>query len=175
MSQPLHFIELFEEIPEDMRKVFIGMGTYKNAVCRMISPHFEKIHLIGEPQEESVAPDDNIELYEDISVPWIYVHPGDSVDVLPLLYEDYKDGAVFYMDAHVSDWEPKLDHPTPLLKEIEVINKKPLGPSLFIVDDMKVLLNGFWQVCSQFKPDQIKKSYEKNDRYWIFTNQTFEK
>jgi hypothetical protein len=174
MSHPLQFIELFEEIPEDMRKVFIGMGTYKDVACRMISPHFETIHVIGEPQK-SVAPYDNIELDEDIRVPWILVHLGDSIDVLPSLYEDYKDGAVFYMDAHVSDWEPKPDHQTPLLKEIEFINKKPLGPSLFIVDDMKILLNGFWQVCSQFRPDQIKKAYEKNDRYWIFTNQTFEK
>ena len=64
-------------------------------------------------------------------------------------------------------------------KEIEVINKKPLGPSLFIIDDLRLWKNGHWQgissagICSQFRPGQIKKAYEKNDRYWILTNQTF--
>ena len=162
MSQPLQLKELFEEIPEDMRKVFIGTGTYKDVTCRMISPHFGKVIVI----DESIA--------SFMGCDKIEAHLGDSVDVLPRLYEDYKDGAVFYMDAHVSNWDGynKLDNPVPLLKEIGVINRKPLGPSLFIIDDMKILLNGYWQVLSQFRPDQIKKAYEKNDRYWIFTNQT---
>ncbi|UUT40525.1 hypothetical protein [carnivorous sponge associated iridovirus] len=142
----------------------------------MVSPHFKKVCTIEifEPlYQESLASFKN---YDNIKALF-----GDSVLVLPTLYEDYKDGAVFYMDAHVSGWDSahNPEHPVPLLKEINVINKKPIGPSLFIVDDLRLWKNGHWQgisnaaICSQFRPGQIKKAYEKNDRYWILTNQTF--
>lgn len=176
MGGSLQNNELFEDIPEDMRKVFIETGTYKGVTCRMVSPHFEKVCTIEifEPlYRESLASFKN---YDNIEA-----HLGDSVDILPQLYDSYKDGAVFYMDAHVSGWDSSHnpEHPVPLLKEIEVINKKPLGPSLFIVDDLRLWKTGEWQgisnsgICSQFRPGQIKRAYEKNDRYLIFTNRTF--
>jgi hypothetical protein len=182
MGGSLQINEIFEDIPEEMRKVFIETGTYKGVTCRMVSPHFEKVRTIEifEPlYKESVASFEggcDTPRYDNIEA-----HLGDSVDVLPRLYEDYKDGAVFYMDAHVSssDSSHNPEHPLPLLKEIDVINKKPLGPSLFIIDDLRLWKNGHWQgissagICSQFRPGQIKRAYEKNDRYWVFTNQTF--
>ncbi len=97
-----------------MRKVFIETGTCKGVTCRMVSPHFEKVRTIEifEPlYQESLAS------FKD----YVEAHLGDSVDVLPRLYEDY----TFYMDA---DSSHNPEHPVPLLKEIEVINKKPLGP-----------------------------------------------
>jgi len=173
MGGSLQINELFEDIPENLRKVFIETGTYKGVTCRMVAPHFETVRTmeIFEPlYNESVKGYDNIE-----------AHLGDSVNVLPLLYNDYKDGAVFYMDAHVSGWDSSHnpEHPVPLLKEIEVVNKKPLGPSLFIIDDVRLWKDGFWNevtnanICDKFRPGQIKNAYEKNDRYWVFTNQTF--
>jgi hypothetical protein len=183
MGGSLQLNELFEDIPEDMRKVFIETGTYKGETCRLVSPHFEKVRTIEifEPlYHEALA---SFKAW-DGAYDNIQAHLGDSVDVLPRLYDDYKDGAVFYIDAHVSGWDSSHNpqHPVPLLKEIQVINKKPLGPSLFIVDDLRLWKNGDWGewgissagICSQFRPGQIKKAYEKNDRYWIFTNQTFE-
>jgi hypothetical protein len=175
MGGSLETNELFEEIPEDMRKIFIETGTYKGETCRKVSPHFEKVYTIEifEPLYlESLA---SFRDYGNIES-----NLGDSVDVLPTLYDKYKNGAVFYMDAHVSGWDSSHNpkHPLPILEEIKVINKKSLGPSLFIIDDLRLWKTGHWQgissagICSQFKPGQIKRAYEKNDRYWIFTNQT---
>jgi hypothetical protein len=46
MGGSLQINELFEDIPEYMRKVFIETGTYKGVTCRMVSPHFEKVRTI---------------------------------------------------------------------------------------------------------------------------------
>lgn len=175
MGGSLELHELFEDIPEALRQVFVETGTYKGETCRMVSPHFGKVFTIEiyEPlykeAKESFRTYGNIEAYL-----------GDSLEILPQLYQEYKNGAVFYIDAHVSGGDSSYNpnHPVPLLKEIEIINRQTLGPSLFIMDDLRLWKDGCWQgisnsnICSQFRPGQIKCAYEKNDRYWIFTNQT---
>ena len=175
MGGSLDLNEIFEDIPEYMRKIFIETGTYKGDTCRLVSPHFEKVHTI-----EIYEPLYNESLISFKDYDNIEAHLGASVDILPRLYNEFKDGAVFYMDAHISGFDSAYNplHPLPLLKELEVINHKPLGPSLFIVDDLRLWKNGNWQgissagICSKFKNGQIARAYEKNDRYWIITNKT---
>lgn len=88
---------------------------------------------------------------------------------------------MFFLDAHISSYDSSYNpkYPVPLLEELKIINSKKLGSSLFIIDDVRLWKSGEWQNLSNtliydlFHPKQIIKTYEYNDRLWIFTTTSY--
>jgi hypothetical protein len=172
-------------------KTFIETGTYKADTTILASKHFEQVHTteIYEPlynESKKRAQNENITN--------ITFHLGDSATLLNEILEKIKDenkenkiGFVFFIDAHISGndsgWNSKVR--VPLIDELEVILKysDKLGPSVFIFDDVrfwKGQTNEAWD-WSHITPQIIMKHlidkdidinsfYEKNDRFFIFTN-----
>ena len=166
-------LDEIDDIPENLRQVFVETGTYKGCTTRLVAPFFNKVITIEISKKLFLEALDSFLLF-----PNIIPTRGSSVDVLdrPDIRDIYKTGAVFFLDAHISGWDSSYDPElrVPLLEELSIINKEPLGESFFIIDDLRLWKSGNWpftseQICQQFKPNQIIKTYEKNDRYWIHT------
>jgi hypothetical protein len=105
---------------------------------------------------------------------------GDSLELLPKIMPKVKTGAVFFLDAHSSGPDSGMNgtHVTPLMKELDIILNYELGPSIFILDDVR-----FWEedvnwrdvsttkIVTKFIQHDfgISEAYVKNDRFWIVT------
>jgi hypothetical protein len=169
------FSEELETIPELYKKIFIESGTYKGDTSLLASRHFPEVITI-----EIFKPlyDEAKEKLKETSNVTQYL--GDSVEILNEddVYGKYKYGGVFFLDGHISghDSSYSSEHPVPLLKELEVLTKRYLGPSLIIIDDVRLWEQGHWQTVTKekilacFNPGQVKCAYVKNDRFWIYTN-----
>ena len=167
--------EELENIPNLYKKIFIESGTYKGDTALLASGYFPEVITVEifetmyDKAREKLKKTSNVIQYL-----------GDSVEVFNKeeLYEKYKQGGVFFLDGHISghDSSHSSQHPVPLLKEIEVLISRSLGPSLIIIDDVRLWSVGHWKdiskekILSCFQSDQIKCAYVKNDRFWIYTN-----
>ena len=163
---------------------FLETGTYKCDSALMAAEHFENVYTVEifEPLFK-----ESVKRAKEEGVENIHFYLGDSLDKLSEMTEQVKDGAVFFLDSHVSghDSGHAPDHPVPLLEELEVILNNKLGPSLFIIDDVRffkdhccVELGSYdWahidniKILKMFKHNGHKVScfYESNDRLFIFT------
>jgi hypothetical protein len=60
---------------------------------------------------------------------------GDSGEALPVLLEHITIPATFWLDAHYSE-QNTADGPSPLIKELEAINKHPVKTHTILIDDI---------------------------------------
>lgn len=157
---------------------FVETGTYKGDTTLMAAKHFEhvfttEIHkgLYEESKERAKKEGvENIEFYL-----------GDSVELLHDICPKVKDGAVFFIDAHISGsdsgWNGKQR--VPLMDELKVILSYNVGPSVFIIDDLRLWKNEVWDwahvtdmgIVKLFVDSgyNIASFYEKNDRFFVVT------
>lgn len=160
-------------------KNFVETGTYKADSTIAAAKIFENVYTIEvyEPLYTSSklrAENENINN--------INFYLGDSLEKLKEIIPLVTDGAVFFIDAHISGndsgWNGQ--NRVPLIEEIDIILTQDIGPSVFIVDDLRLwktdkawdwahITNEF--IVEKFKKKNIKISsyFEKNDRFFIFT------
>jgi len=161
---------------------FVETGTYKCDTTMLAAKNFKKVFTT-----EIVK-----KLYEDAqkiahefnNISFLF---GDSVELLNIIMPQITEGSIFFLDAHQSgpDTGNNNKQLVPLIEEINTILSYKLGPSIFILDDLR-----FWKgkelSSVAFDWDHISTSgiiqnfitngknivdfYEKNDRFWVFTD-----
>lgn len=178
----------FEEIQEATHgrthqniKNFVETGTYKGDTTLMAAQHFEKVFTteIFEPLHLETR-----KRAEDSGVSNITFLLGDSVDLLKEIVPQVLDGAVFFIDAHISGpdsgWNGAVR--VPLMEELSIILEHKLGPSLFIIDDVRFWdgkKNEAWdwkhistekviELFEKYDYD-VLAYYESNDRFFVLT------
>ena len=107
---------------------------------------------------------------------------GDSLDCLPEIALKVRTGAIYFIDAHISggdsSWNGK--NRVPLIEELDIIISEPIGPSVFILDDLrlwKTIKAWDWEhitnesIIKKLKDKGIKIAsyFEQNDRFFVFT------
>jgi hypothetical protein len=157
---------------------FVETGTYKADTTMQAAEKFDFVYtteivpVLYENSKRIASRFDNISFYL-----------GDSVELLQTIMPQVSDGAVFFLDAHQSghDTGNNKKQLVPLIEEINTILSFDLGPSVFILDDLR-LWKG--QEKAAWGWDQISTLgilklfvkhgktivdfYEKNDRFWIY-------
>ena len=161
-------------------KNFVETGTYKADSTILASKHFEHVYTI-EIFEKLYQ--ESKKRAENEGVTNIDFHLGDSLDKLREIVPKVLDGAVFFIDAHISGgdsgWNGKIR--VPLFEELDIILNQSLGPSVFIVDDLRLWKDiKAWDwihvtnegILQKFKDKKIKVhfSFEADDRFYIFTD-----
>lgn len=122
---------------DSLPKVFVETGTYMGHGVDMVKNSFRQVHSIELKQEFF----DTARLKFD-GDNRITIHLGDSAEVLASLCESIKESVIFYLDAHYSGGETAFgkeeDKGCPVLRELEVIGKRPYDDIVF-VDDMRLM------------------------------------
>jgi hypothetical protein len=116
--------------------VFIETGTWMgDGVIRAINTGFKTIHSI----EILLSTHQRcVKRFKENSN--VYLHHGDSLDVLPKILENINEPVTFWLDGHFSgeEWETgKGKLPNPLLKELDIINLHPIKTHTILIDDMR--------------------------------------
>lgn len=168
----------FNEIPTNSCKHFVETGTYKANTTTRMARHFQHVHSIEIVEHLWKHSTQRIQ-QEGLNN--VTLHHGDSVQKLHLIMPHVSDGAVFFIDAHQSGKDTGNNGTwVPLLKELDVILSYDLGPSVFIIDDLRLWKTQKpwdWKhitnetILDQFKSHNVTvvDSYEKNDRFFVIT------
>jgi hypothetical protein len=163
-------------------KNFVETGTYHADTTLMAAKHYDHVYTT-EIVDKLFT--DSKKRAEDEHVTNIDFLFGDSVELLDIIMPKIKDGAVFFLDAHQSGSDTSYNKKqlVPLLEELKKIFSYELGPSVFILDDLR-----FWKDQSITAHDwahistpnvirlfvengkEVDDFYEFNDRFWVFTN-----
>jgi hypothetical protein len=157
-------------------KNFVETGTYKGDTCCMASPNYENVYTV-EIHEPLYTESKNRAMSEQLSN--IHFYLGDSTEQLENIAPQVRDGAVFFIDAHISGHDSSWNHRerVPLMREIQTILKYVTGPSVFIVDDARLWTNEVWDwahvtnkaIVDLFDSSKVLTSFLKNDRFYVFT------
>ena len=156
---------------------FVETGTYKAQTTKMAATLFETVYST---EIDNRLYKDALTTCKDLkNVNLLY---GDSLDLLQIITPNVVDGSVFFLDAHVSGADSSWNGTdrVPLMEEINIILSHKLGPSVFILDDVR-----FWKNQSQTAWDwehicvdtildnfskngyEVQDSYISNDRFFI--------
>lgn len=166
--------------PHSNIKHFVETGTYKGDTSILASKHFKHVHTIEihEPLHlESKA------RCSDLGITNINFILGDSLEKLNTVMDTLNgDGAVFFIDAHISGSDSGWNQKTrvPLMEELEIILQQKIGPSVFILDDVRLWKSirawDWVHITNQSIVDKFKEHsvpvisyYEKDDRFFVFT------
>jgi hypothetical protein len=162
-------------------KNFVETGTYKCDTTFAAAKHYDKVYTT-EIVEKLYS--DGKKMAEALNILNVDFMLGDSVELLDIIMPKVKEGAVFYLDAHQSgpDTGNNQKQQVPLIEELEKIFSYELGPSVFILDDLR-----FWKDKTQQAWDwehistngiikmflknnkKVDDFYEDNDRFWVIT------
>ena len=179
MGGPLTLEELLDAKNHNNIKYFVETGTYKADTTIMASKYFDKVYTteIHPGLYTSAMNRANTENVSNINF-----YLGDSSTLLRQITPQVLDGAIFFLDAHISGSDSGWNGTdrVPILKELDAILTYKIGPSVFIVDDLRLWKQQVWDwahitnegLVSEFTKRNIEvvKSFEKNDRFYIFTN-----
>jgi len=161
-------------------KYFIESGTYKGDTTFIASKFYEKVITI-ELHENLYR--ETVEKARQKNIENITFLLGDSVDLFENISKFIGDnGAVFFLDAHISGFDSTWNNKqrVPIYEEINNILKSRIGPSIFIIDDVRLWKNTpeawDWKhitndgILQHFINHGYKiiDSYEKDDRFYIF-------
>lgn len=159
---------------------FVGTGTYKGDTTLMAAKYYKHIYtteIVPTLYHEAVSKAKNNNITN------INFYLGDSVKLLNEIVPKVTGGAVFFIDAHQSGPDTSNNGQwVPLLEELTVILKHTIGPSIFIIDDLRFFDNGAskpWD-WAHISPNtiltlfqtfnyKVKESYTSNDRFYILT------
>jgi hypothetical protein len=160
-------------------KNFVETGTYKadsTVIAAKLYDNVYTIEIFKPLYEESKLRAEN----EGITN--IQFYNGDSLDKLKEITPLVTDGAVFFIDAHISgnDSGWNGNDRVPIIQELDIILSHDLGTSVFIIDDLRLwkTIKAFdWEhitnsvIIEKFKQRNIKINcfFEKSDRFYIFT------
>jgi hypothetical protein len=176
---------------EDIRKIsygnykkiknFVETGTYMGETTRLASRYYDSVFSI---EINPLLHEKTCSVFKMEGIKNVKLFLGDSIVILDEIIPDVLDGAVFFLDAHISgsdsDWNKKQR--VPLLEELDCILKYKLKPSVFILDDVR-----FWKGHSEQAWDwnhitsgeilnifhknnyKIGSFYEESDRFYVMT------
>lgn len=126
-----HFYSMTQLTPT---REYIETGAYLGDGIRSVIGYYETIHSI-ELSERWYA--HNVEQFK--MIPNVHVHLGDSSKVLPRLLDEIKQPVTIFLDAHYSGAPTAFgDEETPLLKELDLLRKRPYD-DIIIIDDIRFL------------------------------------
>lgn len=160
-------------------KNFVETGTYKGDTTIIASKMFENVYTI-EIFQPLYYESKLRALNENLNN--IVFLLGDSLTELPIIMPKVLDGAVFFIDAHISGsdsgWNDKIR--VPLIEELDIILSHKIGPSVFIFDDLrlwKTVKAWDWtHITNEHILEKIKNkgieifsAYESDDRFFVFT------
>jgi hypothetical protein len=106
---------------------------------------------------------------------------GDSVELLKEITPKVLEGAVFFLDAHQSGSNTSNNgkNHVPLIHELDVILSHKVGPSIYIVDDLR-LFDKFWDwkgitaesIVKKFRDygHTVDSYFMSNDRFYVMTS-----
>ena len=164
--------------PYNNIKNFVETGTYKGDSTLIAAAEYEHVYTI-EIFEPLFL--ESKQRAENEGVNNITFLLGDSTDQLSNIIPNVLDGAVFFIDAHISGgdsgWNGKIR--VPLIEELDIILSYDIGPSVFIFDDLRLWKDKVWDwshitnefIIEKFKLKGIRLSsfFEKEDRFYVFT------
>lgn len=158
-------------------KYFVESGTYKGDTTSLVSPLFDQVYTI-EIHEGLYK--EAISRFKQENLENITCLLGNSLDLLGEVSSKVSDGAVFFLDAHISGSDSSWDgvHRVPIYEELDAILQHRLGPSVFVIDDLRLWVQGTWDWSHVTNEGIIKKFldkeyhvlsyYEKNDRFYVY-------
>lgn len=180
---------LIEQELEDIKKRgapyseienFVETGTYKGDSTIIAAKHFKNVYTIEifEPLYTETK-----ERCEKEGINNIEFNLGDSLECLPNICKKTREnGAIYFIDAHISGGDSGWNgtNRVPLFEEIDIVISEPIGPSVFILDDLrlwKTIKAWDWShitnenIIEKFKSKGISllSYFEKDDRFYIFT------
>ena len=161
-------------------KNFVETGTYKGDSTLIAANHFDNVYTIEifEPlylESKQRAKDENVNN--------ITFFLGDSLEKLREITPLVTEGAIFFIDAHISGADSGWNNTTrvPLIEELNIILSEPVGPSVFIFDDLRLWTgqSKAWDwshitndtIIQKFKNNGFNVAcfFEENDRFYVFT------
>jgi len=171
MGCSLTYDELADYLGWDLYKKiknFVETGTYKADTTLMAAKHFENVYtteIVPALHNESKAKAEKAGL-ENITFLL-----GDSVELLKTITPKVLDGAVFFLDTHQSGGDP-------LFQELDVILSNKVGPSIYIIDDLR-LFDKYWDwegittdtIIAKFNEHNHKVDtyFSQEDRFYVLT------
>lgn len=185
MVGSLEYAEIFTHINGNNKyqniKNFVETGTYKGETVIDNSPHFDNLYTI-EINENLYS--QAVEMANKLNKGNINFYMGDSLQILNDIIPYVKDGAIFFIDSHISGTDTSYNgvNYVPLIEELDIILNYKLGPSVFVFNCTR-----FWKGCNQevwdwehisfkkviemfnSKNVSLTAFYEENDKFWVFT------
>ena len=180
MSRPLG---MTQEEMEKVRSVydnkfFIETGTYVGNTSILASKYFERVYTMEiAPYLHYVAN----QQFTQHNINNVKSYLGDSLEILPkILNELQPEGCVFFLDAHQSGPETQNNNKqaVPLYEELDIILRSNIGPSVFVIDDVRLWTteqDELWKhintkaILSKFSKRGIKEHYILNDRLYVLS------
>ena len=159
-------------------KNFVETGTYKADTTLMAAKHYENVFTT---EIHNKLYENSKRRAESEGVTNITFMLGNSIDLLKDIVPQVTDGAVFFIDAHISGSDSGWNgaQRVPLFEELDVILDGKVGPSVFIFDDIRLWKNETWdwahisnmKIIERFKKKgyNIVTFYEENDRFFVLT------
>lgn len=164
-------------------KIFVETGTYKGTTTIQAARFFDTVYTTEIKKELWKEAKQNAEKEKMTNINFLL---GDSLVLLEekIMPKIRGREVVFFLDAHQSgpDTSNNNKQLVPLIEELKIILSVPLGPSVFILDDLrfwKGQVTPAWDWAHISVQDVLKlfveygqvvnDFYTENDRLWIFT------
>lgn len=157
---------------------FVETGTYKADTTLLAAKFFGHVYTTEIHQGLHA---EAVERANQLGVTNVTFMHGDSIQLLREIVPKVLSGAVFFLDAHISGSDSGWNgtHRVPILEELDVILSHRVGPSVFIIDDVRLWKSSVWD-WAHITTDKIIKifmrnkhhvitHYEKDDRYYVYT------
>lgn len=143
-------------------RYFVETGSYDGGgIALAVDAGFQEIHSIELAERYYKECMDRFAKHPNIHL-WL----GDSGKMLTQVIEKIDEPITFWLDAHWSDGATaRGDSNTPILKELEAIQRHPVKTHTILIDDVRQF--GKWE--HDFIPLQaiLQKLYEINPNYVI--------
>ena len=178
MSRPLGMTEEEMEKAQSIynNKIFVETGTYIGNTSILASKYFDQVYTMEiTPHLYNVAN----QQFTQQHITNIKSYLGDSLEILPkILQETSPEGCVFFLDAHQSGPETQNNdkQAVPLYEELDKILSSNIGPSVFIIDDVRLWTtekDELWrhintdEILFKFRHRGVKEHYVWNDRLYV--------
>lgn len=159
-------------------KYFVETGTYMGDTTLMAAKYYEHVHTI---EIHEGLYNDSKKRAERENVKNITFHLGDSLAILPKIASDVKEGAIFFIDAHISGNDSSWNgfNRVPIMEELDIILSNGIGPSVIIIDDLRLWKQKVWdwahvtteKIVAKFRQYGVRLNSftEYNDRLYILT------
>lgn len=134
---------------------FIETGTYLGNTIRLAKKFgFKTIHSI---ELDKYLFDEATNLFKEDSS--IFIHHGDSIDILKKILPELQVSATFWLDAHASGPLPGgRTGGSPVLDELNIIKSYPLKAHTIFIDDRRLFGSTEWSFVSEHDALDLIKS-----------------
>jgi hypothetical protein len=126
--------EFLQELKDIFRiDIFIETGTYLGDTTNNARNYFKEVHTIELAPHLYNKAKDRFQTYKNV-----YVHLGDSIDLLPEILSTVTGKILFWLDGHYSESnDAKGKTNTPIMQELEVIKNSNIKNAVILIDDMR--------------------------------------